>query len=224
MKIKNVLFDLDGTLLDTSKGITDAVVFAIKEMGFIMPDTDVLPKFVGPPIQESFSRFCSCSKDDAQAGAETFRKYYMENTLYDANLYNGVYELMDALQHDGYTIAIATYKREDYALQLLRHFNFHKYCASMHGADNENRRKKQDIIKLCLRDLDCTASSAVYVGDTEHDELGAKVTGMPFIAITYGFGYRIKDMSDGKVECIGYANAPSDVYNILRLANGKNSG
>ena len=90
-------------------------------------------------------------------------------------------------------VGIATYKREDYALQILEHFHFDKYASVMHGADNFNQMKKKDIIQLCVKEMGLTdPSRIIMVGDSDNDAIGAADAGMKFIGVIYGFGFASK--------------------------------
>jgi len=140
--IRNVIFDLDGTLLDTQEGIIESAKYAAKQMGFEALPYETMLSFVGPPIQNSFMAHYGCSQETAQKAADIFRKYYKSTALLLAKPYEGIYDLCNTLQKHGVKMSVATYKREDYALILLRHFGFDKYCNPMHGADNNNVLKK----------------------------------------------------------------------------------
>lgn len=212
--IKNVIFDLDGTLLNTQEGIIESVKFAASELGFDELPHETLLKFVGPPIQQSLMTFYGCDKEVAQRGANIFREYYKTTSLLQAKPYEGIYELCKKLKFYGFKMAVATYKREDYALTLLKHFNFDKYCDPMHGADNDNILKKEDIVRMCQTEMGAPKEDCVLIGDTVHDAKGAFEAATPFIAVTYGFGFKHADDVEG-FPCIGVARTPLEIADIL---------
>lgn len=111
-------------------------------------------------------------------------------------------------------MSVATYKREDYALTLLRHFGFDKYCDPMHGADNNNVLKKEDIVRMCLEEMGATENDCVLIGDTDHDAKGAAKAGVSFIAVTYGFGFK-NENDVGDYPHIGVANTPIEIKDII---------
>ncbi len=212
--IRSVIFDLDGTLLDTSEGILESAKYAAASLGFPELSQESLLTFVGPPIQNSFIRHYGCSPETAQMAAEIFREYYKTNALFKAVPYKGIYPMFEDLQAKGIRMAVATYKREDYALSLLRHFGFDRFCHPMHGADNNNVLKKEDIIHMCLEEMSAKNGETVLVGDTEHDASGAQKAGISFLAVTYGFGYkRAEDTS--AYPSIGVADTPGKITEIL---------
>ncbi len=212
--IKNVIFDLDGTLLDTREGILESVKYAAKELGYKELSHEELLEFVGPPIQMSFMNHYGCDEKTAQKAANIFRDYYKNKALLKATPYNGIYELCQRLKDNDIKMAVATYKREDYALRLLEHFDFHKYCDPMHGADNNNKLKKKDIVQLCLDEMGASKEAAVLVGDTDHDANGALEAGIPFIGVTYGFGFKAASDLNG-FSYYGVASEPLEIAGIL---------
>lgn len=190
MKYKLVIFDLDGTLMDTSSGILMAVKDTIKEYGMPELSEEQIRTFIGPPIQWSFEAQYGISKEEAQSMADTFRVLYSTKHLLGAVPYPGIYNLLKTLNERGMKSAIATYKREDYALRLLKHYHFDDYTDIMYGGDNDGTLKKRDIIQKCIntagvKDL----HEVVMVGDTLHDSNGAKELGVDFIGVSYGFGF-----------------------------------
>lgn len=193
--IKVLLFDVDGTLLDTGMGIIHSVRYTLDKLGLPRLPEEILRAFVGPPIQESLRKYAGLSVEDAQKGANIFRDFYKSEALFEASLYEGVLPLLERLKRDGYLIGVATYKREDYALDILRHFGIADYCEVMHGADNDNKLTKADIINLCCVELGVARENIVYVGDTEHDAKGAALAGIKFCAVTWGYGFTPENVS-----------------------------
>jgi phosphoglycolate phosphatase len=184
------IFDVDGTLLDTTAGISAAVRETIAELGLREVDEERLRSFIGPPIQESFAREYGLDTAEAQAAAEIFRKHYKGAHLLEARPYPGILEALAKVRRGGTRIGIATYKRADYATLIVDHFGFGALCESVNGADNENRLRKQDIIRLTLSDMGLDdPSQAIYIGDTVSDAQSAESAGMDFMAVTYGFGF-----------------------------------
>lgn len=214
------VFDLDGTLLDTSEGILAAVRYTIGSMGFApLPEAQLLT-FIGPPVQESFARAYGLSGPILQTIAGVFRDRYANVDLLGARPYPGVYDLLDRLRDAGVQTAVATYKREDYALSLLRHFGFDRYTALMHGGDHENKLRKRDIIELCIKESGVTdRARVVMVGDTAHDARGAAEIGVDFIGVTFGFGFRTEADLD-LYPNVGCAQTPLDILRPIGVSNG----
>ncbi len=186
---KLVLFDLDGTLLDTSLGIINSVKYTINILNLKELPYRELLTFIGPPIQISFMNHYSLDDKTAQKATDIFRKHYSEETLFEAEIYADIPKVCRTLIDKGYTLGVATYKREDYAIRLLHHFGFDKYMNIMCGADNENKLKKKDIVKKCIDKAGIDESEVVLVGDTMNDAIAASECGIDFVGVSYGFGF-----------------------------------
>lgn len=214
-KYKAAIFDVDGTLLDTTEGVLASVKYTIKEAGLPEIDRETLLTFIGPPVQDSFVRIYKVSVERAQELATIFRNRYKDYELLKAKAYEGIYDVMEELKSKNISIAVATYKRQDYALTILQHFHFDKYSDILYGADHENKLKKKDIIMLCMKDMGITDSSdVVMIGDSSHDAKGANELGMDFIGVTYGFEFRTKE-DVFKYPAIGYADTPIEINKYI---------
>lgn len=210
-----VIFDLDGTLLDTAEGVLAAVRYTIDKMGFSPLPEETLASFVGPPIQNSFADAYGLNGPILQTIAGIFRTQYAEKDLLKAKPYDGIYDLFDRLRASGVQTAVATYKREDYALRLLCSFGFDRYTALMHGGDHENKLKKRDIIERCITESGVRdRGRIVMVGDTEHDARGAAEIGVDFIGVTYGFGFRTSADAD-RYPNVGCARTPLAILRLI---------
>ena len=209
------VYDLDGTLLDTAEGVLAAAKYTIKQFGFRELDDRQMRSFIGPPIQESFAKAYHVEGDILQDIATVFRDRYKNVDLLKAVPYDGIYDSLLDLRNNGIKLAVATYKREDYALRILEHFGFNKYFDVMHGADHNNVLRKSDIVEQCIIETGMTEKgTVVLVGDTISDEAGAKKVGIDFIGVTYGFGYQ-DDKAREKADAIGFASTPFEVKNMI---------
>ncbi|MCR4586115.1 MAG: HAD hydrolase-like protein [Lachnospiraceae bacterium] len=211
---KNILFDLDGTLLDTTEGILISIRYTIEKLGLKQLDEETIKTFIGPPVQDSFRDKCGTDEKETLEATRVFRDHYSNETLFMARPYDGIFELCEKLRERGTKMAVATYKREDYALKLLKHFGFDRWCDPMHGADADNVLKKDDIVRMCISEMGADAAETALVGDTRHDGLGAKKAGVGFIAVTYGFGFKKKEDADG-YDCVGVAENPLEILKFL---------
>lgn len=204
---KFVIWDVDGTLLDTRAGLVAAYRYALTELG--LPDrTDVqICSYIGPTPQTIFQIRFGLNAAKAQRAADVFRERYKTCDLLKATVYDGVYDVMESLRMRGVKQAIATNKRQDYATEICEHFGFDKYCFPIVGADNDNKLTKADLIQRCLQTLNVTDfSSAVMIGDTDGDKVAAETVGIGFIGVNYGFGF-------SSVE--GYADAPEKIKEMI---------
>ncbi len=212
MKVKAVLFDVDGTLLNTTEGVLASVRYTIEAHHLSPLSKEQILSFIGPPIQDSFARSYGLRGDILQELATTFRNRYKEEDLLKAFPYEGIYEVCEELKQRGIPIAVATYKRQDCAQKIMRHFGFDRYTDIICGADHENKLKKADIIRMCLTELDIADhGDAVMVGDSDNDAVGAQKTGMKFLGVTYGFGFRSGEEVMRFDNAVGSAASPAEL-------------
>jgi phosphoglycolate phosphatase len=196
MKLKKyrcVLFDLDGTLMNTASGIFDSVKMMIDAMQLPSLPDNVLSNFIGPPIKDSLQKYYHLDEKDARYGVSMFRKIYLDHYLFDAHPYEDILSLLKTLKVKGISIGVATNKGHGHAVKLLEEFDLAKYCDSINGSDTELKLDKAGIINLCLEHLDISdRSKVVYVGDSSYDAIGSASAGIDFVGVTYGFGFRTK--------------------------------
>lgn len=210
-----VIFDVDGTLLDTSSGIIAAVQRVVDEVKLPVLSTEQLERFIGPPIQHSFAKIYNLPQVAADELAARFRFLYCQDKyLFQAVPYEGIYDTLSEIVT--YThVAIATYKRYDYATKILKHFGFDKFTTNFWGSDFEGRLTKRDIIMQVISKQGIPELSRVLmIGDTCHDELGADALGIKFLGVTYGFGFKSQEDIHSS-NCIGIATNPLEILNYI---------
>ena len=190
-----VIFDLDGTLIDSRIGIHSSVVHALKEMGVDAVDQALLSQFIGPPLIDSFQGICGLSEAEAERAVAIYKDYFAEEGIKGFEVYEGVQELLWLLRASGVTMASATTKDDVFAREIALNADFLPYLAAVIGSDREGTMlRKPELIAAALSTLGVTAPVSpdapriVMVGDHALDILGAKANNIASIAVTYGFG------------------------------------
>ena len=196
-KYSAILFDVDGTLLDTSEGIIKSVEYTVDNLNLRPLSEEEKKSFIGPKIFDSLKNvYPELSESEVKDAAKIFRDRYSTVDLLKAKPYDGITELLKKLKKNNYLVGIATYKREDYALGIVRHFGIAEYCDCIEGSDFDGKLTKQDIINKCIDKLNTDKSKILMVGDTDNDKIGAENAGVDFLAVTFGFGYKPDNKSD----------------------------
>ena len=211
------VFDVDGTLLYTIPGILAATRKMFIDMGLGVMTKEQESIFGGPPIQVCMKKIYPDMSDvKIQECADYFRGIYKQpEYLLQAEPYEGIMKLLKDLRDNGIRIAVATYKREDYAIDIMKHFGIADIADVVHGADNFNKLKKVDIIRICLEEMGVTDfSKAVMIGDSDNDAIGAQSLGIPFLGVNYGFDFRTKEDVD-KFPNIGMATKPEEILGFF---------
>lgn len=187
-----VLFDMDGTLLDSAPGVTSSAAEALTAVGAPIPSHEVLRGFVGPPMIESFRSVAGLSEPIAQRALRHYRAAYAERGAEQSCLYEGITEVLAEVQRAAIPMAVATSKVEDQAVRLARRFDLAERFISVCGAsDSEGRAAKGEVVAEALLRLEAfgaDVSNPVMVGDRSHDIAGAASHGIPTIFVSWGYG------------------------------------
>lgn len=183
-----VLFDLDGTLLDTSPGIFNSVRYAESRMGLTPIPDSRLREFVGPPPKSMYQSIYGLNEENAFLAAQKHREYGKTKAIYEARVYPGIRELLAALKGKGYKLAVATLKAETIARTILEYYGIAAYFDTIVGMDPQETLTKRMTIDLA-RDRTNTTGKSILVGDSSYDHIGATEAGIDFLGVLYGFGF-----------------------------------
>lgn len=185
-----VLFDLDGTITDSSEGIINSILFALGKMGKAETDKQKLRSFVGPSLKQTFLTNYFPNGDDYKKAIVFYREYYATKGIYENKLYDGVYELLQTLFEGGATIALATAKPTYFAKIILRHFKIDHFFDTVVGSHLDGKRStKEEIIFEVLDQLGLPKSEKIFmIGDREYDITGGQRHNLITIGVRYGYG------------------------------------
>jgi len=187
-----VLFDLDGTIVDSAPGITATLAKTFAAMGLPIPAPAELLAYVGPPILDAFRERAGFDDATARRALEIYRPLYREHGVYDATVYPGLPAVLQHIHEAGLPLSLATSKPETPAGMVLDHFGLRPWFDELTGAsDDEVRSAKADVVAEALRRLAARRadlSHPVMVGDRSHDVHGAAAHGVPTVFVTWGYG------------------------------------
>ena len=209
-----VLFDLDGTLIDSGKGITRSARHALLHFGIDVACSE-LKAFVGPPLKYSFMELARLTQDEAEEAIRIYRERYRDKGIYENEVYEGIFEVLNQLQDANVTLAVATSKAEMYALKILDICGLSPYFHCIVGSELDGRRtEKCEVIEETLSRLNLQPGNTgiVMVGDRKYDELGAHKMNIDAIGAAYGYAPR------GELEASGFialAQAPLDLPALI---------
>ena len=208
-----LLFDLDGTLTDSCPGILNSLTYALRQMGVPVPPRETLLHFIGPPLLDSFQRWCSLSPETAREGVRKYREYFEKSGMFENSVYPGIPELLRRLKSGGRRLVIATGKPEPYARQIAEHFGIADMFEHICGATMDQARTgKADVIRYALdRCGGVHPAAALMIGDRENDVAGARHCGLDCVGVLYGYGSRTE------LEEAGAAYIARDVAELGQL-------
>ncbi len=188
-----LLFDLDGTVIDSGEGVKASVLYALKTMGYPLMKEEDMDPFLGPPLVYSFHHFAGVPEERCAEAVAFYRHYYQnEGGMFRYRLYDGMKELLSACRKAGYRTAIATSKPQPYAIELMHHAGIFDDLDIIVGADldEKTRAKKSEVIEAVLGEAGCEKQDALMIGDRMYDVLGAREVGLESVGITFGYGDR----------------------------------
>jgi len=188
-----LLFDFDGTLVDTGEGIINATRHALKLHGIIEDNLDNLRRFIGPPLTEAFSEYYGFSREESVEVVTNFRQYYVVQGWKESSIYPGIVEMLDILKKEGKHLCIATSKPEELAITISKRDGIMDYFEFLGGSiitkETEYRTHKPDVIEYVLDSVGVAdRSRVVMIGDRFTDITGAKACSLKSIGVLWGYG------------------------------------
>lgn len=196
--MKAVLFDLDGTVMDSGPGIKHTAIRTLKEMHLPSPSYEDLDFFIGPPLRDCF-RLCKVPEERIEEAVTIYRHFYEQKDggYLDATPYPGIDTLLSNLDKKGYVPFVCTSKGKSLAERIVKEFHLAPLFKGVYGASLDGSlAKKKDIIAKCLTDLP-EGSKDVMIGDTYLDIEGANANHIPSIGVTWGYGVKEKMIETG---------------------------
>ena len=189
----HILFDLDGTLVDSAPGIIDALSMTLSSNG-LRPVCELKEAIIGPPLDDML-RIISGINDAAilKILTETFKKHYDEGGYKKTRLFPGINEMLHSLRNRGYTLHITTNKRLKPTILILNHFGCSTLFTSVYSIDKALPAYTNKTVMLLdqLADQSIEVKGAVYVGDSDGDRVAAEENKLHFIRAVWGY----KDMT-----------------------------
>ena len=187
-----ILFDLDGTIVDSAPGITATLAYTFEQLGLPIPTPAELVAYVGPPIMDSFRDLAGFDLTTAQRALAIYRERYLALGAMDATVYPGIPEVLRTIHERGVPLSLATSKPELPATLILEHWDLLQYFDVITGAsEDEVRSAKKDVVEEALNRLTAIGadiSHPVMVGDRTHDVNGAGHHDVPTIYVRWGYG------------------------------------
>ena len=215
MRYTTLLFDLDGTIIDSREGITKSVQYALDKCEVAEKDPERLLLFIGPPLLDSFMEYYSMDRERAAYAVEMYRERYGVVGIFEAKVYDGIVPLLRRLHEEGRKLAVASSKPEVYVKRILDKFGIGQYFDEIVGAAMDGTRDhKPDILKEVFRRCAITPenkASVIMIGDRRYDIEGAKTMGIDSIGVRYGFA------PDGELERAGASYVADTAEGLDRL-------
>jgi len=218
-KYKIAVFDFDGTVMNSAPGVISCIKYAQEKMSNKLLETEEYYKFLGPPLQYSFTNFLKMSHEEAEKAIIYYREKYKESGSFNGSPYNGIVELVEELHSCGVITAIGSAKPEKILNRIAEHFELDKCFDCITGSQGDGAVGDKDVIISLVYDriksqhkefenIPLAEAGIVMIGDRTYDAIGARKLGIDFIGALYGYGTEEEFTNEG------YTNIAKDVQSI----------
>jgi len=185
-----LIFDLDGTLIDSAPSILSSLAMVLDEAG-VAARVPLASGLIGPPLQETLSTLTGVDDPNIlRTFVESFKQHYDGGGYKETRVYPGVAELLAMLHSSGFPLHLATNKRHAPTQLILDHLGWRKFFQSVYALDLYEPRlpDKGTLLKYMLVERSIRPADAFYIGDKSEDGMAAKQNSLAFLGVNWGYG------------------------------------
>ncbi len=187
MSQKLIIFDMDGTLVNSSLTIANAINYVRHNLGFEAMEQEKILRMVNDHTLNPAKTFYHAEAFDADH-EKWFSEYYTKNHENELVLYDGIEELLDSLKEEGHALAVATNAYRGSTIESLTHLNVYGHFDAIACYDDVEKGKPYpDMLHKILDELDHSNEKSIFIGDGPRDEMASKNADIPYIMVDWGF-------------------------------------
>ncbi len=212
-----ILFDFDGTLVDSSEGIYKSLIYAFEAYGHPIPEDELLKEFIGPPLYQSFTNLFGFTDKHANEMIEKYRERYKVTGYLENTVYPGIPETLRKLKENGCVLATASSKPLKFVHDICEQreiLDCFDYLGGTTFAGSNDT--KASVILNAMDKIGASPDTTLMIGDRRFDIEGAHEAGIPCGAVLFGFGTR-KEFEEYKAEYI--IEKAEDILTIVEGGN-----
>ncbi len=213
MKYKAVIFDMDGTILNTLEDLKNATNYSLRQFGMPERSLEEVRMFVGNGIRKLVERAvpAGTSEEKIAQVLDVFLEYYEIHSADNTSPYPGILELVEKLKKSGIKTAVSTNKADVPAQELGREYFNGIFDLIVGQQDGLKVKPAPDSVNKILSILDIQKKDAIYIGDSDVDVQTAKNSGLDFIGVSWGFRGREFLEKNGAKNIVDNANEILDL-------------
>lgn len=210
--MKNIFFDLDGTLTDPKQGISLSIIHALRGLNLPSPAPDDLDWVIGPSLLDSFAKL---NVPDPTRALALYRERYASAGLYENSVYSGIPKALAALKARGYRLFVATAKPHVYAQKITAKFDLAQYFDAEYGPELDGtRNNKGELLEHALAVENIDPKTSVMIGDRLLDFKAAAFVGMPSVGVSWGYGDK-GELAQADFLCDKRSDLPELISKVL---------
>lgn len=185
----NIIFDLDGTLIDSSPAILAALEQAL-EKNQVRPQLPMTHELIGPPLKQLLPTLTGLTDEKKLAEvADAFKAIYDHDSYRSSGVYDGIDSLLQDLYRDQYQLFIATNKRSVPTQKIVEYLDWHRMLTGAYSLDSfAGLALKKELLAKIMQNHQLNPNQTIYVGDTDSDYQAAKANGLNYIMVQWGYG------------------------------------
>lgn len=185
-----LMFDLDGTLAESGKGVLSSVRYSLKKLGVEPLPEEEMMKFIGPPLLYSYMNYMGMDEETSHRAIDFYRKHYEKEGHYLSPLYDGIRETLEELKERGKTLLVVTSKPMNMARKIIHNNELDSFFKDIIGPLPEEKTVEKDemIRRAFKRNRITSGRQAVMIGDRQYDIWAAKKNKVDCIAVLFGYG------------------------------------
>ena len=195
-RYKKVIFDLDGTLIDSAPGIHESVKHTLESMNRPCLCDEDLRIFVGAPLYDAFLNIVKMDENEATEAVIIFRNHYSEKSVYIFKIYDGILELIESLFQKGIKLCIASNKPTVLIKKILKYLQIDCFFETVCGSEPSSKETKIEILKKAIAE----EKECILIGDRVFDIEAAQHNGIDSIGVLYGYGSQ-EEFSEADYVC-----------------------
>ena len=187
MKYKAIVFDWDGTLMDSISKIVETMQSSARHLGYPIPDYDQAKDVIGISLLPALKQLFNIHDEKAAMDlVHTYKQHFKEHAQIDSPLFSGAVELLETLKNRGYLLAVATGKGRQGLNNNWHHSNTKHFFSASKTADDAQSKPSPDMLQQILSELNLSADQVVMVGDTTYDMAMAESINIDRIGVSFG--------------------------------------
>ena len=214
MKYTNIIWDLDGTLMNTLEDLADATNVALRTYGMPERTIEEIRKFVGNGVRKLIIRAVPGGEENPYFDSvfDTFKDYYLLHCQDHTDLYPGIRETLQELYAKGCRMAIVSNKIQEGVTELHDRFFKDTILSAVGERPNVQRKPAPDMVHISMEELGCNEENTVYIGDSDVDVMTARNSGLPCISVLWGFRDKEFLLAHGADT---FATVPADIISMV---------